>query len=63
MIQGKKKCLVTLIIKDLILNEQREIDSIQIYFNNTMLDYLTEHGADRSLADDLSAPFLVILNL
>ncbi|WP_339280530.1 recombinase family protein [Lysinibacillus sp. FSL P2-0066] len=63
MTQEQQKHLVTLIIKDITLNDKREVDSIQIQFNNTVLDYLTEHGADRSLADDLSAPFLVILNL
>ncbi|MER2254276.1 MAG: recombinase family protein, partial [Priestia megaterium] len=57
MTQEQQKHLVTLIIKDITLNEKREVDSIQIQFNNTVLDYLTEHGADRSLADDLSAPF------
>ena len=28
-----------------------------------MLDYLTEHGADRSLVDGLSAPFIVLIIL
>ena len=28
-----------------------------------VLDYLTEHRADRSLAEDLSAPFLVYINI
>jgi len=63
MTQEQQKHLVTLIIKDITLNDKREVDSIQIQFNNTVLDYLTEHGADRSLADDLSAPFLVIINI
>ncbi len=58
--QEHQKHLVTLIIT---LNEKREVDSIQIQFNNTVLVYLTEHGADRSLADDLSAPFLALLKL
>jgi len=61
--QEQQKHLVTLIIKDINLNEQREVDSIQIQFNNTVLDYLTEQGADRSLADDLSAPFLITINV
>ncbi|WP_158621068.1 hypothetical protein [Candidatus Kurthia intestinigallinarum] len=55
--------MATLIIKDIKLNEKREVDSIQIQFNNTVLDYLTEQGADRSLADDLSAPFLITINV
>lgn len=55
--QEQQKHLVTLIIKEITLNDKREVDSIQIQFNNTVLDYLTEHGADRSLVDDLSAPF------
>lgn len=63
MTQEQQKHLVTLIIKDITLNDKREVDSIQIQFNNTVLDYLTEHGADRSLADDLSAPFLVLMKL
>jgi len=63
MTQEQQKHLVTLIIKDITLNEQREIDSIQIQFNNTVLDYLTEHGADRSLANDLSAPFLLTVKI
>lgn len=63
MTQEQQKHLVTLIIKEITLNEKREVDSIQIQFNNTVLDYLTEQGADRSLADDLSAPFLVIISL
>lgn len=63
MTQEQQKHLVTLIIKDITLNDKREVDSIQIQFNNTVLDYLTEHGADRSLADDLSAPFLVLLKI
>lgn len=54
--QEQQKHLVTLIIKDITLNDKREIDSIQIQFNNTVLDYLTEREADRSLEDDLSAP-------
>ena len=61
MTQEQQKHLVTLIIKEITLNEKREIDSIQIQFNNTVLDYLTEHGADRSLADDLSAPFYILI--
>lgn len=61
--QEQQKHLVTLIIKEITLNEKREVDSIQIQFNNTVLDYLTEQGADRSLADDLSAPFLVYINI
>jgi len=63
MTQEQQKHLVTLIIKEITLNQKREVDSIQIQFNNTVLDYLTEQGADKSLADDLSAPFLVIINL
>lgn len=63
MTQEQQKHLVTLIIKDITLNEQREVDSIQIQFNNTVLDYLTENGADRSLEDDLSAPFLIQFNI
>lgn len=63
MTQEQQKHLVTLIIKDITLNEKREVDSIQIQFNNTVLDYLTEHGADRSLADDLSAPFFVLISI
>lgn len=59
MTQEQQKHLVTLIIKEITLNEKREVDSIQIQFNHTVLDYLTEQGADRSLADDLSAPFLI----
>ena len=58
--QEQQKHLVTLIIKDITLNDMREVDSIQIQFNNTVLDYLTEQGADRSLVDDLSAPFYII---
>ncbi|QGM31942.1 recombinase family protein [Bacillus sp. N3536] len=63
MTQEQQKHLVTLIIKDITLNEKREVDSIQIQFNHTVLDYLTEHGADRSLADDLSAPFYIIIKI
>lgn len=63
MTQEQQKHLVTLIIKDIRLNEKREVDSIQIQFNNTVLDYLTEHGADRSLADDLSAPYLICITI
>lgn len=59
MTQEQQKHLVTLIIKEITLNEKREVDSIQIQFNNTVLDYLTEQGADRSLAGDLSAPFWI----
>ncbi|SCY52711.1 recombinase family protein [Lysinibacillus fusiformis] len=63
MTQEQQKHLITLIIKDITLNEKREVDSIQIQFNNSVLDYLTEHGADRSLADDLSAPFYVLISV
>ncbi|MGL6031885.1 MAG: hypothetical protein ACRC0Q_06935 [Kurthia gibsonii] len=63
MTQEQQKHLITLIIEEITLNENREIDSIQIQFNNTMLDYLTEQGADRSLADDSSAPFLVLVSI
>lgn len=59
MTQEQQKHLVTLIIKKITLNDKREVDSIQIQFNNMVLDYLTENGADRSLADDLSAPFYI----
>lgn len=61
--QEQQKHLVTLIIKEITLNDEREVDSIQIQFNNTVLDYLTEHGADRSLADDLSAPFIIVFSV
>ena len=61
--QEQQKHLVTLIIKDITLNEKREVDSIQIQLNNKVLDHLTEHGADRSLADDSSAPFLIYFNI
>lgn len=45
MTQEQQKHLITLIIKEITLNEQREVDSIQIQFNNTVLDYLTEQEA------------------
>lgn len=61
MTQEQQKHLITLIIKEITLNEKREVDSIQIQFNNTVLDYLTKQGADRSSADDLSAPFFVLV--
>ncbi|MEE1131283.1 MAG: hypothetical protein UHX00_06660 [Caryophanon sp.] len=61
--QEQQKHLVTLIIKDITLNERREVDSIQIQFNNKVLNYLTEHGADRSLADDLAAPLLIRVSI
>ncbi|MEK5489049.1 recombinase family protein [Lysinibacillus sp. FSL M8-0355] len=61
MTQEQQKHLVTLIIKEITLNEKREVGSIQIQFNSTVLDYLTEQGADRSSADDLSAPFYVLV--
>ena len=57
MIQEQQKNLVTLIIKIITLNEKREVDSIQIQLNNTVLDYLTMQGADRSLVDDLFKSF------
>jgi len=63
MTQEQQKHLVTLIIKEITLNKKREVDSIQIQFNNAVLNYLTEQGADRSSADDLSAPFYVLFNL
>lgn len=43
--------------KNITLNEKREVDSIQIQLNNTVLDYLTEQGADRSLVDNLFKSF------
>lgn len=46
MIQEQQKNLVTLIIKNITLNEKREVDSIQIQLNNTVLDYLTELRVD-----------------
>lgn len=57
MPQEQQEHLVTLINKEITLNEKREIDSIQIQFNNAVLNYLTEQGADRSSDDDLSALF------
>lgn len=63
MTQEQQKHLVTLIIKDITLNEQREVASIQIQFNNAVLDYLTEHRADKSLADDLYAPFCILVQV
>lgn len=63
MTQEQQKHLVTLIINEITLNDKREVDSIQIQFNNTVLDYLTEQGADKSLADDLSAPFIVVFSV
>ncbi|MGE6515283.1 hypothetical protein [Lysinibacillus sphaericus] len=59
MTQEQQKHLVTLIIKEITLNEKREVDSIQIQFNNAVLDYLTKQGADRSSVDDLSSPFVI----
>ncbi|MEK4701739.1 hypothetical protein MKX47_19765 [Solibacillus sp. FSL R7-0668] len=38
MTQEQQKHLVALIIKDITLNEKREVDSIKIQFNNTVLD-------------------------
>ncbi|MGM1446275.1 recombinase family protein [Bacillus cereus group sp. BceL305] len=57
--QEQQKHLVTLLIKEITINEEREIDSIQIQFNNAVLNYFTEKGADKLSDDDLSAPFLV----
>ena len=57
--QEQQKHLVTLIIKDITINKEREIDSIKIQFNNAVLNYFTEQGVDKSSDDDLSAPFLV----
>lgn len=42
-----------------MLDDKREVDSIQIQFNNIVLDYLTEREVDRSLVDDLSANSLI----
>lgn len=61
--QEQQKHLVTLLIKEITINEEREIDSIQIQFNNAVLNYFTEKGADKSLGDDLSAPFLITFTI
>lgn len=63
MTQEQQKHLVTLIIKDIRINKDREIDSIQIQFNNAVLNYFTEKGVDKSSDDDLSAPFLVTFKI
>ncbi|WP_212934551.1 hypothetical protein [Bacillus hominis] len=61
--QEQQKHLVTLLIKEITINEEREIDSIQIQFNNAVLNYFTEKGVDKSSDDDLSTPFCIILQI
>ena len=61
--QEEQKHLVTLLIKEITTNKDREIGSIQIQFNNAVLNYFTEKSADKSLDDDLSVPFLVTFNI
>jgi site-specific DNA recombinase len=61
--QEQQKHLVTLLIKEITINKEREIDSIKIQFNNAVLNYFIKQGADKSSDDDLSAPFLVIFNI
>ena len=63
MTQVQQKQLATLIIKVITLNKKCEVDSIQIKLNNTVLDYITKQGADMSLVDGLSAPFLIIVTV
>ena len=61
--QEEQKHLVTLLIKEITTNKDREIGSIQIQFNNAVLNYFTEKGADKSLDGDLSVPFLITFNI
>ncbi|MCM3068296.1 recombinase family protein [Priestia flexa] len=61
--QEQQKHLITLIIKEITINKEREIDSIQIQFNNSVLSYFTQQGADKSSDDDLAAPFFVVFEL
>lgn len=41
MTQEQQKHLVTLIIKEITLKEKCQVDSSQIQFNNTVLEYFT----------------------
>ncbi|MBP0723928.1 hypothetical protein J5Y03_01870 [Bacillus sp. RG28] len=61
--QEQQKHLITLLIKEITINKDREIDSIQIQFNNAVLNYFTGQGVDKSSVDDLSAPFLITFNI
>lgn len=61
MTHEQQKYLVTLLIKEITINKDRKIDSIQIQFNNAVVNYFTQHGVDKSSDDDLSAPFLVVI--
>lgn len=55
----QQKHLIKLLVKDITINDQREIESIQIQLNNVVVNYFTEQGGDKSSDDDLSAPFLI----
>ncbi|MEC3594160.1 recombinase family protein [Bacillus thuringiensis] len=57
--QEQQKHLVVLLIKKITINKNREIDSIQIQFNNAVLSYFTAKGVAKSLSDDLATPFLI----
>ncbi|HFJ9404239.1 TPA: hypothetical protein ACGW3F_003346 [Bacillus paranthracis] len=57
--QEQQKHLVVLLIKEITINKNREIDNIQIQFNNAVLSYFTEQGVAKSLSDDLATPFLI----
>lgn len=61
--QEQQKHLITLLIKQITINEEREIDSIQIQFDNAVINYFTEKGMDKSSFDGLSVPFLIVFKI
>jgi len=59
----QQKHLITLLVKEITINDQRKIESIHIQLNNSVVNYFTQHGADKSSNDDLSAPFLILFSI
>lgn len=56
----QKKQLLNLLIKQITINDDRKIESIQIQLNNDVVSHFSNKGEDESSGDDdLSSPFYI----
>ncbi|MBB2483133.1 recombinase family protein [Bacillus sp. APMAM] len=59
----QKKQLLSLLIKQITIGEDREIESIQIQLNNDVVRHFSKKGEEESSDDDSSSPFSILINL
>lgn len=59
----QRKHILQILIKQITIAPTKEIDSIQIQFNNQVISYFTKEGEGKSSDDDFSSPFSIYFDI